>query len=70
MDAMDQLTSSITRQQPRQQVPPPAEDSAGSDRMDTEVQETGVNQGDEVMGDGDGVHESESTETPEVAKET
>ncbi len=68
MDAVDQLTSSIARQQPQQQAPPPAEDSTVSDRM--EVQETGVNQGDKAMGDSDGAHESESMETPKVAKET
>ncbi len=38
--------------------------------MDTGVLETKTNQGDVAMGDGDGVHESECTETGEVAKET
>ncbi len=83
-DAVDWLTSSIAGQQPPlQQVPPPdasqpqdvlppplTNSSTEGIRMDTGALETGMNQGDVAMGDGDGVHKLEHTETGEVTKET
>ncbi len=76
--------SSIAGQQPPpQQVPPPdasqpqdvlppplTNDSTEGTQMDTGMLETETNQGDIAMGDGDGAHELECTETGEVAKET
>ncbi len=84
MDAMDRLMSSIAgQQQPPQHVPPadasqpqdvllppPTDDSTEDTRMDTGALETEMNQDDTAMGNGGGAHESECTETEEVAKET
>ncbi len=83
MEAMDQLTSSIARQLPRQQTPPPnelqqlsteppppADDPTEGNRMEMSEQDTETNQGYVAMDDGDGAHGTESTEMTEVAKET
>ncbi len=83
MTAVDQLTSSITGQQPQQQVlppagpqqlgttpPPPANESTGTERMDMGAQEKETSQGEVMMGDDSEAHRLGSTGPTEAAKET
>ncbi len=60
-----------TIQQQQEVAPPkPTDELAVAERMDMDVQEKGADQGDDLMDDGTGVHESGSKEPMEDAEQT
>ncbi len=79
---MDLLTNTIAGLPLQQQAPPagvqqrgtmpppPADALTEGERMDTDMQGAGSNQGNVAMGDGSGVHGSGNMGPTEAAKET
>ncbi len=76
-EAVDRLTSLIAGQppppdavQPQSMQPPPPADPAEGNRMDMGAPEMETSQGDVAMGDGDGAHAADDTESAGTTKET
>ncbi len=74
---MDRLTSLSAGQplppdavQPQGMQPPPPADPTKDNQMDTGATEMEMSQGDVAMGDGNGAHAADDTESAGTAKET